>query len=234
MRGFSIAALRPHTHADALDRLVDRATRIHADERPTMAEVAADLRAWHDLKGPPASLDVSSLGSRFRAKMERALAAEDLAEQQKELALAAARQLVELLTPLNDALKAIHPRPQINVMPDKYGQNMLKTYRSSGSPDFVFDFGRMSRISAGDRHFPFRLVFGAGIELTSDGDLVFHAFIDVGHEGLSGSAFRWEHGTATASVGSVEADRLLEAGVEELQEKLASALEVFVAEAPEQ
>jgi serine/threonine protein kinase len=231
-RLYSLTELRPHAHAAALDRLIDRATRLHPEERPTMTELASDLRAWEELKGAPGELDVAELGARFRAKMDRQLAAENLLEQRKELAHATARRLQELVRPLNDALAAVHPRPELNRMPDKYGQSMLSTYRSSGAPTIEFSFSRTSKISAGDPHFPFELSFGSGIELTDGGDLILQAFVHVGHSGVLGSSFTWERNPEAASVGSVEADRLLEAGIGDLQAKLREALEVFVAEAP--
>ena len=198
-----------------------------------MAEIAADLEAWHDLGHSGDELNVAELGARLRAKMERELAADDLLEQRRELATDHARRLQELLRPLNEALKSLHPRAEIGQQPDRYGQNMLRTYRESGAPDIVFNFGRISRIGAGRPPLPYTLVFGAGVELTSDGDLIFRTYIDVGPEGVMGSDFSWERGTASARVGSVEAERMLEEGVADLREKLREGLDVFVAQVPE-
>jgi len=99
-RQFSIADLRPHPHADALDRLVDRATRIHPDQRPTMAEVASDLGAWAKLAAEPVAVNVADLRTRLLERMSEELAAEDLLEQRKEMAHAAVRRLNELFAPL--------------------------------------------------------------------------------------------------------------------------------------
>jgi serine/threonine protein kinase len=230
-RGYLVSELRPHAHADALDRLIDRATVLDSAQRPTMTELAADLRAWQEL-GREAELDVSDLAAELRLKMERELAAEDLLEQRKETAHTHARQLQQLLRPLNEALHKLHPRAESGLQPDRYGQNMLQTYRSSGAPDIAFHFGRISKISVGRAPVLFVLVFGAGIELTDEGDLLFRAYIDVGPEGVMGSDFRWEREAASAPVGSVEAERMLEQGVEQLAEKLHEGMAVFVSEAP--
>lgn len=48
-RQFSVSDLRPHPHAQLLDQLIDRATSIHPQERPSMREVADDLQAWTGL-----------------------------------------------------------------------------------------------------------------------------------------------------------------------------------------
>lgn len=233
MRGYLLSDLRPHRHAAVLDRLIDRSTRARPEERPTMAEVAADLKAWHELGQGADELDVAELGARLRAKMERELAADDLLEQRRELATGHARRLQELLRPLNDALKEVHPRTEVGQQPDRYAQNMLRTCRSSGAPDIAFDFGRVSRIRVGRPPVPYMLVFGAGIELTADGDLIFRAYVDVGPEGVMGSDFTWERDTASARVVSIEAERMLEEGVADLREKLREGLDVFVAHVPE-
>jgi serine/threonine protein kinase len=233
VRGYLLSDLRPHAHADALDRLIDWSTRAQPEERPTMAEIAADLKAWHELGQSADELDVAELGARLRAKMERELAADDLLEQRRELATDHARRLQELLRPLNEALKNLHPRAEVGQQPDRYGQNMLRTYRESGAPDIVFNFGRISRIRAGRPPVPYTLVFGAGVELTSDGDLIFRTYVDIGPEGVMGSDFSWERDTASARVGSVEAERMLEEGVADLREKLREGLDVFVAHVPE-
>ena len=232
-RGYLLSDLRPHAHADALDRLIDRATRAQPDERPTMAEIAADLKAWHELGQSPDELDVAELGARLRAKMERELAVDDLLDQRKELATGHARRLQELLRPLNKALTSVHPRAEVGQQPDRYGQNMLRTYRESGAPDIVFNFGRVSRILAGRPPVPYMLVFGAGVELTADGDLIFRAYVDVGPEGVMGSDFSWQRDAASARIGSVEAERMLEEGVADLREKMREGLDVFVAQVPE-
>jgi serine/threonine protein kinase len=230
-RGFSITELRPHPHAAALDRLVDRATRLHADQRPTMGEVAADLRSWAEL-GTQVTIDVTDLAAQLRVKMEGEIAAEDLLEQRKELALVAVRQLQGLCEPLNAALRSAHPRPQLDVIGDRYARNVLHTYRHSGAPDIVFAYDRVSKIGSGEEPSRFELGFGRGLELTDDGTLIFRAFVLVGHENISGTAYTWESEPLTAPVGGVAAERMIEDGVALLGEKLREGLAVFVAELP--
>src|SRR6266511_4047877 len=231
-RGFSIADLLPHPHAAALDRLVDRATRLQPDQRPTMSEIAADLAAWHEL-GKTVTIDVSALAAQLRAKMEREIAAEDLLEQRRELALAAVRRLQELCRTLNDALRSAHPRPQLDIVGDRYARNVLHTLRHSGAPDIVFAYDRVSKIGSGDEALRFELSYGRGLELTAHGTLVFRAFVLVGHEAIGGSAYSWESEALEAPVGSVESERVLEEGVTALAERLHEGLRVFVAELPE-
>lgn len=231
-RRFSIADLRPHPQAGVLDRLVDRATRLHPDQRPTMREIAADLATWREL-GMTATIDVSALAAELRAKMQREIATEDLLEQRRELALAAARRLQELCRPLNDALRSAHPRPQLDITGDRYARAVLHTPRSLGAPDIVFAYDRVSKIGSGEEHRRFELSFGRGLELTADGTLIFRAFALVGHSRTLGSAYSWTSEASEAPVGSVTSERMLEDGVALLAEKVHEGLAVFVAELPE-
>lgn len=231
-RGFSIADLRPHPHAAVLDRLVDRATRLQPDQRPTMREIAADLTAWAEL-GKMATIDVSALAAQLRAKMEGEIAAEDLLEQRRELALAAVRRLQELCRPLNDALRSAHPRPQLDIVGDSYARNVLHTYRHSGAPEIVFAYDRVSKIGSGEEPLRFELSFGQGLELTADGTLIFRAFVLVARQHMGGGAYSWESGASEVPVGSVESERMLEEGVSALADRVQEGLTVFVAELPD-
>lgn len=231
-RRFSIADMRPQPHAAALDRLIDRATRLQPEQRPTMGEIAADLAAWQEL-GRTASINVSALAAELRAKMEREIAAEDLLEQRRELALAAVRRLQELCRPLNDALRSAHPRPQLDIVGDRWARNVLHTPRSWGGPDIVFAHDRVSKIGSGEEPRRFELSFGRGLELAADGTLIFRAFVLVGLNRTLGSAYSWTSEALEAPVGSVASERRLEEGVALLAERVQEGLAVFVAELPD-
>jgi Protein kinase domain len=231
-RRFSISDLRPHAHAAALDRLVDLATRLQPDQRPTMRQITADLTAWRELGKTP-TIDVSAFAAQLRAKMQREIAAEDLLEQRRELALAAVRRLQDLCRPLNEALRSVHPRPQLDAIGDGYARNVLHSPRSMGGPDIVFAYDRVSKIGSGEEYMRFELSFGRGLELTADGTLIFRAFVLVGLNRTLGSNYTWTSEALEAPVGSVESERMLEEGVAVLAEKVQEGLAVFVAELPE-
>jgi serine/threonine protein kinase len=231
-RRFSIADLRPHPQAAALDRLVDRATRLQPDQRPTMSQIGADLATWRELGKAP-TIDVSGLAARLRAKLERETAAEDLLEQRRELALAAVRRLQELCRPLNEALRSVHPRPQLDTVGDSYARNVLHTPRTWGEPEIVFTYDRVSKIGSGEQARRFEFSFGRGLDLTEDGALIFRAFVLVGLNDTLGSKYSWTSEALEAPVGSVASERMLEEGMEVLAEKVQEGLAVFVAELPE-
>ncbi len=232
-RQFSIADLRPHPHAAPLDQLVDRATRIHADQRPTMTEVASDLRAWGELAAEPVAVDVTELRTRLLERMSDEFAAEDLLEQRKEFAMAAVRRMNELFAPLNAALKNVHPRAQIDIGPDRFTQNMLSTSKTLNSPDIVFKFQRLSQITSGPDYRIFALRLGRSIELTAEGGLIFRSYVDVGNPKTMGHSFNWHSKKRTAPVGSVQAEVMLHDGVTETGCKLTEGLEAFIQNLPE-
>lgn len=231
-RGFSIGDFRPHTHADQLDRLVDRATRLHPEERPSMSEIARDLDAWQSLSLEPVVIDVSDIRSRLQAKMRNELAEEDLQESRKEQALASVRRVQELTRPLNDGLRAIHPRAELDVADDKLAQSLLRSESYWGSPEIVFRWQRSTRIGAGDPLRRYMLRMGRSLELAETGDLTFRTLVDVGLDGVLQTDFHWQSSDRTAPVGSVAAEKMLEEGIAELAEQLRAALDVFVDHAP--
>ena len=232
-RQFSIADMRPHPHAATLDQLIDRATRIHPDQRPTMVEVARDLKAWGTLSIEPVNLDVSRLRAQLLERMAGELAAEDLREHRKDLALIAVRRLNELFAPLNSALRNLHPRAQIDIAPDRGTQSALSTPSHHGSPKIEFKYQRMSQVTSGPEHDLFALRVGRSLELTDEGELIFRSYVSVGRPGIiGGGRFSWYGDEQTAPVGSVQAEVMLQKAISELGVKLSEGLKVFVEDLP--
>jgi hypothetical protein len=73
---------------------------------------------------------------------------------------------------------------------------------------------------------------GRGLELTGDGALIFRALIDISYPSLGGSDFFWQSGEREAPVGTIEADRMLQDAVMEVEQQLEKAVAVFVDKAP--
>ncbi len=105
--GFRINDFRAHPNAHLVDSLIDRCTRIHPVERPAMAQVADDLRRWLALPEETKAIDIGVIRMRLRTRMESRLAADEVKAQRKEMALAAARRLGNLVAPLESS----SPRP---------------------------------------------------------------------------------------------------------------------------
>jgi serine/threonine protein kinase len=216
----TIAEMRPHRHAPALDRLVDRMTRARPEERPGMTEVATELRGWLELPQRALTLDVSSARERLRSKLRRELDQQNLQQQRQDLAAEAARQLQDLFRPFDDALRDLHPAARCNHMGDQSTQGLLKTLSAFGAPTIVWRWARWSRVQAGPDHDPYTLRVGRGLELQEDGGLVLHLWIDVGGPYLGGTDFSWQPEPRVAPVGTVAADNMLTDGLAELADQL--------------
>ncbi|MHB8868884.1 MAG: protein kinase domain-containing protein [Thermoleophilia bacterium] len=231
-RGFMIGDYRPHPGSEALDRLVDLMTLVHAEKRPTMEQVAADLGAWQGHSAGISLPDLSELGLRLRKKMAAEMQREDLEEHYKALGLQAVRTLQLLSTLLHDALKQVHPSPEIDSMGDDLTKNVLRTQAVSGSPDIVFRWQRCSRIASGPDFHPYSLRMGRSIEVTGDGQLIFRALLSVGHETTGGGPYWWLSDDKKAPAGSIASEGMLQEAVNELAGHLAEALNAFVDHLP--
>jgi serine/threonine protein kinase len=227
-RGFTISDFRPHSHAAALDGLVDRMTRLQPSERPTMAQVARDLQAWGNLAAQPVALDVSTFRARVREKLSAELTADELLQQRKDLAHAAVRRFQELVAPLNESLQEVHPAAEIDSMNDDLTRNILRSREGFGKAPPVFNWQRCSQIGSGPAHHRYTLRMGRSIELADDGTLTARALIAVGYPNLGGDNHLWQSQSHTAPVGTVEAEKMLLDAVAELTDQLSVGLEIFV------
>lgn len=231
-RGFGVGDFKPHRHAAALDRLIEAATRIHPEERPSMIQMARDLRSWQELAEETPALDLSDAAAQLRKKLAIELAATERSASNKEEAFAAIRRLQELTAPLNAELRALHPNTEIDAMDDKFTNSMLRTMTETGAREIEHRWSRCTRVPTGPEYSRYSLRMGRGIELTSDGALIFRAFVDVGRPSLGGNDFFWQSQERESPVGSIEADRMLQEGVAEVGEQLRKAVEVFVEKVP--
>jgi hypothetical protein len=233
-RGFSIAELTPHPNAGQIDELVDRCTRLHADERPTMRQVAADLAAWLDPPEQLGQLDLSVLRAELSRKMRAELAEANRRGEQTELALIATRRLQELMRPLNDALRTMHPNVQIDRHPGKaVALHITNGLRETGREESVYTYARATRIPIGHPQREYAFTLGTGLELLDDGTLLFRRAVLVGYETFGGWDFNWLPEALHAPVGSIEMGRLIEEGVSELAERMREGIAAFVEQIPE-
>lgn len=227
LEGFGIAAARPHSDAGALDRLIDSMTQLPAAARPAMRQVARDLRAWLHLAHEPPIIDVSAARARIRKQLAEEFSEQDARDLRREYGMSAVRKVRELTRPLNEALRQIHPRADIDAMDDKFTNNVLRTLSEMGAREIDFRWARCSRIWSGPDYRRYTLRVGRGIEVTDDGTLIFRAFVDVGYPTLGGTDFIWQSNERRAPAGTIEAERMLEDGVAELAPQVQAALKAF-------
>jgi len=230
-RGFEIGDFRPHPRSGALDQEVDLMTRLHPEERPSKAQVARDLAAWKALGADAVVLDVSDARSRLRQKLQSEIAEQDMAEQYKDLAHAAVRRLQELTAPLNAALKDLYPRTQVDSMADKLTQNTVRCHHPGRQ--VLSRWQRCTLVAPFDQASSTTLRLSRSLELLDNGLIVLNLLILVSPKATMGSYFNWESGDRTATVGSIEAEKMLEGAAGELTEALKQAIDVFVDHLPD-
>ncbi len=231
-RGFQIGDFRPYPKADSLDREVDIATRLHPEERPSKEQFARDLSHWCEASQDPPAIDITQSALRLREKLQAELQHQDIQEQRKKLADAAIRRLQELIKPLNDSLRGLWPKTQFDLLMDKMTKNILKS-DSPQDVDVVFRWQRCTFVAPLDGPTWVTLRMSRCVELSRQGDLIFHAMVYAGPEGVWGPNFHWRETIGSAPVGTIEAEKLLEAGTKQLRDALASGIEYLVDQLPD-
>jgi hypothetical protein len=206
-------------------------TRLHPEDRPPKEQVARDLATWHELSSEPVAFDVSDARSRVRTKLEKPISEQDTQEQRKDLTHAAIRRLQELTAPLNEGLKSLHPRTQVDSQSDEMTRNILRTHYGK---EVVFRWFRCTTVAPFD-DWPgsTALKMGRSVELFDDGVIQLRLMVHVGPQGVMGSDFDWTLGEMSAPIGSVEAEKMLEDGIRELTDALKCGIDVFVEKLPD-
>jgi len=233
MRGFGIGDFRPHPRADSLDQEVDLMTRLHPAERPSKEQVARDLAQWQDLAGDPVVFDVSAARARLHERLRSSIAEQDTQEQYKTLAQAAIRRLQQLTAPLNEGLKSLHPRTQVDSMSDEMTQNLLRSLVHAGfTREIIFRWQRCTLVAPFERPGAVALRMSRSVELFSDGGFVLRLWVFVGPQKVMGSFFNWQSPAMSAPVGSIEMEKMLQDGIAELSQNLKQGIDVFVEHLP--
>jgi serine/threonine protein kinase len=230
-RGFEIGDFRPHPRSGDLDQEIDLMTRLHAEERPSKAQVARDLAAWQSLAATPSVFDVSVARSRLREKLQFEIAEQDMVEQYKDLAHVAVRRLQELTAPLNAGLRDLYPGTQVDSMNDELTQNTVRT-RHRGQ-QVLFRWQRCTLVAPFSRTGSIMLRLSRSLELLGDGRIMLNLLVLVSPNGTMGSYFAWESGDRSAAVGSIDAEKMLEDSLGELSEALQQGVDVFVERLPD-
>jgi serine/threonine protein kinase len=229
---YRIADFRPHPQATRLDELVDRATQMDAQQRPSAAEFAAELRQWLELPVTQADFDLSAASSAVREALAPEIDETNRVEGWKEEAYKAARRLEELVRPLNEAMKEADPRAEVSVN-DKLVSDMLRTLEHMGSAEVLFHFARATKITAGAPPIHEVLRVGRGVELIEEGQLIIRTMIDLGLDGVNQSDMHWTSEERFVPVGSVRQEAALQEAVTELGRKLGEALQILATKAPD-
>jgi hypothetical protein len=139
-----------------------------------------------------------------------------------------------LTEPLNKGLKELYPRTQVDLATDELTHNLLRTHPGFGQQEVAFRWHRCTLVAPFDRTAAPTLRMGRSLELISDGSLKLHLMVHVGPEGVFGNYFNWQFAERSAPVGSVEAEKMLEEGVDELSNALKEGVDAFVEHLPDE
>jgi hypothetical protein len=144
------------------------------------------------------------------------------------------RQLQELTAPLNEGLKSLYPRTQIDIMSDKMTRNLLRTYVHLGlRHDIIFRWQRCTLVAPFSRPGSVTLRMSRSVELFSDGVFKLHLWVHVGPEkAMGGAFFDWQPDDLSAPVGTVELEKMIQDGIGRLSESLEQGVEAFVDHLP--
>ena len=232
-RGFGIGDFRPHPRSASLDQEVDLMTRLHPEERPPKSQAARDLALWQELAGDPGVFDVSAARVRLQEKLRSSIAEQDIHEQYKNLAHAAVRRLQQLTAPLNEGLKSLYPRAQVDMSSDEMTRNLLRTHVHGGlGRDIIFRWQRCTLVAPLSRPGSVSLRMSRSVELFSDGAFLLRLWVHVGREKTMGSFFDWQSPDLSAPVGSVEMEKLLQDGVAEAIGGPKQGVDAFIEDLP--
>jgi hypothetical protein len=225
--GFAIADLRPHQRAAQLDQLIDTMTRLPRGQRPTMTQVATDLRLWLELSEDMPPIDISKVQARIREKLQRQLTEQELQDLQSAQASAAFDSLRTRFTPIDEALKGTLPTAVI-AGSDSEVQNLLRTHPGLGGPRPIYYKYICSWIAAGPDSRSLRFQVGAAVELIDDGMLIIRGLIMCRIPDLVPANYFWQANPQAAPVGSIESERRIELVVQQLIDHLDEGLKTFL------
>jgi serine/threonine protein kinase len=208
-----VPALRLSTYAPVaggsqLDLLIERATRHSAEDRPTMAEFAAELAAWlHPRPGAHVTDDLTDLAERIAAATAPAQREKERRMQYQHLAREMFTRLDGFMQEYVRVLAAAAPCDG-KVHRDDYLYREVTSRPSFGDPTSIWRAGAYVEAKIPALRFAV-LQCGVAVDLFDDGTCVLHAEHAVG-QGFANGQILWHplwHGTSQAQVGTAEQDQ---------------------------
>lgn len=231
VQGTTIDEFRPHPRALHLERLIERMTLRDPNARPSKREVAQELRTWVELPTPAAARDVSAIRAKLQTKLATEMSAVELRQRKSDAFTDAFKHFENRFDEtINQMLRDVHPRPGLDDIHDKMTQNLMQTLETT--KDRLKRLHRCSSIAADDPTLVYALRAGRGLEVFEDGELVIHAFVDVGYPATNGTDYSWQMDPISVDVESIEIEKAIEDAISQIAEETLAALEVFAQKLP--
>ena len=215
----SVGAYRPHPRVEALDALIDRATRFNAAERPAMSTLAADLKTWLELPRPkPGLTDLAEIGAELQRRAAPHIEASDAAERRGVAAHALYERFEQRLEPV--AALISQSFPNVGSADGAHLTSMLGTPEGFGEARVTVRYAAGGTISEYAEFEPLLLHYGGLIEVVKDRNIRVRVGIELGRSRTFSGVDAWIGDAAEAPVDSLAAEAIIDAAVDELVERL--------------
>lgn len=202
MPKFTIAGMVTHPGAKELDDLVDRMTRLDADERPTMRSVATELEAWDRPRAQSTIKGLAELRARYRERHKPQISERERRESDLTAAQSAFGALHEKWKELGAALREVDDHAVL----DSWGAPAMLEKNFSHHGATLWESGSSSK--AGEPVWELRVA--RHVELLDKGRFVPRWSVFVGTEQhMGGAVYTKEGRDYEASVGSIEQAAML-------------------------
>ena len=210
-RAFSISEYRAHPRLREIDELIARCTRFTPSERPSMRQVASDLRAWLALDDGPKGLpDLSAYGKRLRAAAEPQISERRRRERLEETCGELSDELSRRLKPVARLLRDEYPLVETDVW-DRAAENILGYTQCCGDPGLISQDVKVTRLVAGDEiTIDLALTIGWCISVTDDGQVHIKGSLELGPRRTMGTLAYETLDKGSAPAESLEARRAVE------------------------
>jgi serine/threonine protein kinase len=221
----SLRQYRPHSRIRLIDDLIERCTKHRPSDRPTMREVADDLRAWLRLSTQIDDMpDLSEYRRRLHEIAAPVLSEKELRDRLEGICGALSDRLASLLRLMEAELHDAYPLTEVDVW-DESVESILG-FRERGSLRIVSQEVRATRLPSGEFH-PLVLTIGRCVSVTDDGLAHVRGSFYLGHQGTFGGEYE-ECEAASVPADSIQATQAVERLAAELRSKVGGWLGRFV------
>lgn len=220
----SLYLLRPHRHAEALDRALAAATERNPDDRLTMEQFASELTAWLalDRDGPePLADDLSDITARLRRRLAEDVSQSEREAQWRRAALEDEAYLLAALPAFYEELRRVRA-DFTGQTPDGLMQNLLGRASDDG---LLWESISTSRLE-GPGEYAVSLRMGRSIHLYRGGAVRCQGGYSLGVEGESAQQ-QWSTFTDPAPAGSLASRQEIDNLTMLLRSQLGQWLELF-------
>ena len=227
VEAYSIYKFRPHPLSHHLDELIERCTRHEPLKRPSMRDVANDLRAWLALENatPQQAIDLATMWSTLREIAEPKLRQVRDEFTQRQCFEAAVRKFQELMEPLHSEIHREFPAAEFNKNL-RFVESMLFEVKKH---EITNEDIRATILSGGGLD-PVQLIIAIAIRTRSDGVLDYRGLVYLGRtRAMGGHIDSWQSDRQRVACGSILQEAKLSELALEIQAMFPLWLEKFTA-----